>query len=137
MLPQGTSLINTKYFDDLTDQINRIDGCAELQALVSTITADMQAQINSLGQQITILAPLIIVPGSLGGVITWISNFVNSIMPTYLAAIATITQTIAAVEKLTAALENAASRITHCSITVNPLTPPPIYVSVTTPQPPA
>ena len=121
MQPQGTALLNAAYFDQLTADINKIDACAQLQAVVNAAMATLQAEVNAIEAQIAALLPIITVPTSLGGVIDWISKFVAPQLKTYLNYIAQLEQTLEAIARLAQAAQAAADRLTHCSVTVPPI----------------
>lgn len=128
MNPQGSSIINTQYFDKLTQQINSINTCAELQIVVNQAMATFQAQITALEQQLIDLLPaqaLLTVPHDLASVITWITGMINMtvgpLYQTYLTYTAQLTALLGAIANLTAAMENAATRIEHCTIVIPPI----------------
>jgi len=83
MQPQGTALVNTAYFSDLTAQINATNVCTELQALVNSIMAMLQAEVTAIKAQIAALLPLLSLPTDLGSVITWITHFAGSMSTPY------------------------------------------------------
>ena len=118
MQPQGAAVVNTAYFDALTAEINAIDTCAALQAIVNTAMASLQAEVTAIESQIAALVPLITIPTNLAGVITWITNFAGPIIRTSENYAAQLTQTLAAIERLSSAIEAAAGRLTSCSISV-------------------
>lgn len=121
MQPQGTALVNTAYFNSLTAQINAIDTCAALQAVVNTVMATLQAEIAAIEEQIASLLPLITLPTDLGSVIAWITKLAGPYIAAYENYIAQLAATVAAITALATAIENAASRLTHCTITIPPL----------------
>ena len=118
MQPQGTSLLNTAWIDELTNDINQIDACAALQALVNTAMATLQAEVNAIEAQIAALLPLIVIPTNLAGVIAWITKFIDPQIQAYLNYVAQLEQLLTAIAALTQAIQGAAERLTHCSITV-------------------
>ena len=118
MQPQGSSLVNAAYFEQLTADVNAIDGCAALQAIVNAAMATLQAEVTAIETQIASLLPLITLPTNLGQVITWIANFATPLIKPYLNYIQQLEQTLAAIAQLTQAIEAAAKRLEHCSITV-------------------
>jgi hypothetical protein len=130
MQPQGTSVLNAAYFTALTAEINNLQTCAELQALATTVMASIQAEKNAIEAQLAALAPilaLLTVPGAnLSAIVSWISNFITSVLtPIYLPYInyaTQLAQLTAAVATLATAIENAAANITSCTVTVPPLT---------------
>lgn len=122
MQPQGTGLVNTAYFDSLTAQINGINLCADLQAVVNEVMETLQAQVNAIEAQIAALLPLITLPTDLASIITWIGHLAAPYIEAYNNFIAQLAQVLAKIAALVTAIENAAARITHCSITVPPIT---------------
>jgi hypothetical protein len=121
-------LINTQYFTNLTDQINSINVCAELQAQVDDIAAQLNDQFAAIRAQIAALNPylaLIISPGNLAEVITWIDGVINTLILPYVQTITTLEAQVVALEAqvtaLVAAVENAANNIENCKITIPPI----------------
>jgi hypothetical protein len=131
MQPQGAGLINQAYYENLIQQINNLNACGELQALVNEAMASIQAEVSAIEQQIASLVPLITLPTDLGSVISWIKNFATPLIKPYLNYISQLEQTLAQIAALTSAIEAAAARLVHCSITV-----PPIVATVPTPVAP-
>jgi hypothetical protein len=123
MQPQGTSLVNAEYFAQLTADINAINGCAELQLLVNAAMATLQAEITAIEAQIASLLPLITLPTNLASVISWIAAFATPMIKPYLNYIAQLEQTLAQIAALASAIEAAAARIEHCTITIPPIVP--------------
>ena len=121
MQPQGTGVTNPAYFADLTAQINAIEGtdaCAQVQALVDTAFASLQAQITAIKHLIDSLLPQTTVPSDLGSVIAWIKSFQAPILKAYNDAIAQLEAVQASIAALATAIANAAARLTSCTITI-------------------
>ena len=126
MQAQETSPVNQQYFTDLTQQINMIaaDGllpCAEIQALVNEAAASIQAELTAIRGQIAGLTPLTTIPTSLGGVISWITNFVKPILKAVATYEAQLTSLLQSVATLEAAITAAAKRCINCNITMPPI----------------
>ena len=124
--PGGSApLVNTAFFDNLTAQVNALDVCSELQALADEAMAALQAQITAIEQQIAALLPVITIPeANLGAIITWITNFVAPYIAASEAYAAQAAQMATSIAALASAIENAASRITHCTVTVPSIVTP-------------
>ena len=129
MQPQGTSVFNAAYLQNITLQIqgianniNTIDPCAQIQAIVDEVMAEAQVEINAIESQISSLNVLITLPTNLGEVITWIGKFMAPNVQAVLNYISQLEQMVAAIAKLVAAVEEAASRIANCSISITPPT---------------
>lgn len=126
MNPQGSSLIDTSYFTNLTTQINAIQGtgaCAEVQKIVNEAAASIEAQLTAIRAQMAALLPATTLPGaSLGSIVTWITNFAQPLITAYNNLIATEAAVLAAVANLETAIANAAARLTSCTITIPPMT---------------
>ena len=127
--PQGASLIDTAYFNSLTAQINAINVCSELQAVVNEAFSTLQNEKNAIEAQIEALLPalaLLELPTDLGSVISWIGNLVTSVINPlvlpYTNYATQLVQQAEAVANLITAIENAAARIKSCSITIPPIT---------------
>lgn len=122
MQPQGTALVNTAYFDSLIAQVNAIDLCADLQAFVNEIMASLQAEVTAIEAKIAALAPIITLPTDLASVITWITNFVDPEIQAALNYANQVTQLVAKIAELATAIENAAARLTSCTISIPAIT---------------
>jgi hypothetical protein len=124
MQPQGTALINAQYFTDLTNQINAINICADLQELVDDAIASIQANIDSIKEQVDQLEALLLIPTNLSQVITWITNFQAQLLLPYTNYVTQLAETATAIANLVTAIENAAERIKNCTITIPTITIP-------------
>ncbi len=119
---QGASVFNTAWVDQLTADINSVDACAALQRLVNLAMQTIQAEINAIEAQIAALLPVITIPGAnLSAIVNWIANFVNPLIVAYETYVAQLAQALAAVARLTAAIQAAEKRLTQCSITIPPV----------------
>ncbi len=118
MQPQGTALLNAAWVDQLTTDLNKIEACGELQGVVNAAMATLQAEVNAIETQIAALLPITTVPTNLAGVIAWITKFIGPQTQAYLNYIAQLAQLADSIARLTQAMEAAAGRLTHCSITV-------------------
>jgi hypothetical protein len=118
MQPEGTALVNTSYFAELTARVNAINVCSDLQEVVSSVMASLQAEVTSIERQISSLLPLTTIPTDLGSVISWITNMATPYIAAYNNLIAQQAAVLAAIAELTSAIDNAASRIEGCVVTV-------------------
>ena len=124
-----SGLVNTEYFDSLTKQIDSIDLCADLNVVVAGVFKELEAQVAAIEAQILAYGPmlaLLTAPTNPVAAITWISDFINNHLTlqlkpaiTYVAQLAEILASIAA---LTTAIEDAATRIGSCSVTIPTIT---------------
>lgn len=126
MIPQGTSLIDTSYFDSLTAQVNGIQGtgaCEEVQDIVDAAAASINAELTAIRAQIAKLLPATSLPSAnLGSIVTWITNFAAPLITAYNNLIATEAAVLSAVANLEAAVAAAAARLTSCTITIPSIT---------------
>lgn len=125
MQPQGVSVFNPAYLanithqiDGIADDVNAINPCAAIQAIVNEAMREIQTEINAMEAQIAALKIIITIPTSLGGCIKWITNFVTPHIKVNLNYIKQMIQLIAALQNLMAAIEAAASRLTQCQIAI-------------------
>jgi molybdopterin converting factor small subunit len=125
MQPQGAAVFNPAYLANITDQINgiaddvdAINPCAAIQAIVDEAMAEIQTEIEAMESQIAVLNILITIPTSLGGCIKWITNFVAPSITVNLNYIKQMIKLIAALENLMAAIEAAAARLSNCQISI-------------------
>lgn len=119
---------NVQVFASLATEVGNIDDCAQLQACVDRAMAQFVAQYAGINSQITALAPiagLLTNPTNLSEVITWITNFSSIVLgpqyAAYLKYVTELAELIAAVATFTTEINNAASRIGSCTITIPPL----------------
>jgi hypothetical protein len=69
--------INT-YYDTLIAKVENVPSCDELATLTAENDAIVAAQLAAIQDQIDILAPLLIVPGTnLSQIVTWIQSMVD------------------------------------------------------------
>lgn len=123
--PPASTVYNPAFLNNIINQIDgiaadidAINPCAALQALVNEVMAQIQAEINSIESQIAALNILVTIPTTLGQVIGWITNFISPYIQAIVAFIQQLEQMVQAIEALIAAIEAAASRITNCQISV-------------------
>ncbi len=131
MQPIGTGPINAAYFDALSETLDGCNGCAELQAQVNAVMADLQAYLDGIGIQIALIAPvlaLLEVPTNPAQAVTWVQNFITSFLTPYVKPYEIyLTQIIElnnSVVTLIATINEVSARFTNCTITVPPLVPP-------------
>lgn len=122
MQSQGTAPVNADYFAQLTAQIDAIGGpsaCAELQALVQTAMADIEAQLAAIRSQIAALLPVITIPdANPGAIVSWITSFVAPYAKAMATFEAQLAQTLSEVAALQSAIERAAGRLLCVSVTI-------------------
>lgn len=126
MQPQGSSPSNPDFFQSLTARINAVDTCAELQSLVASAFASLQAEQSAITAQLAALQPIINLiehPGaSPAALASWIGNFIDGFLKPYVGPTLTYVQVIekriAEIAALTEAIEAAAARITSCAVSV-------------------
>ena len=118
MQAQGTSPVNTSYFDSAISTINGINVCSDLQSVVTNIGGSLNAEITAINAQIAALLPLLSIPHDLGSVISWITAAIAPHQTAYNNLLAQITAIGAQVSALESAITAAAARITHCSISI-------------------
>ena len=125
MTPQGSTLVDTSYIDNIITQLNHINACSDLQAVITTAMASLQAHISAVESSIANLLPfkaLTTAPTDLGSAITWIENLITAqIEPAYQAYLnytAQLEQLVAKIGELATAATAAAARIVGCAVTV-------------------
>jgi hypothetical protein len=134
MQPQGTSVVNASFIDNATARVNALttavgtDGaelaknsaalCAELNHLMSTVMADVQAEITAIKAKIAELLPIITLPHDLGSALTWISNFAAPQIAAYNKLQAQLTAMLAAISGLVAAITTAAGKLLSCNVSI-------------------
>lgn len=124
MNAQGSQIFDTSYINSLTDQVNQIDICADLQAFEQRVMSEIQAQISAVEAQMAFLEPIVEIlqnpEAALDKIVEWIGKFIESVLKPiyqpYLTMVSQIEQAVQAVANLTAAIENAANRIGSCVV---------------------
>lgn len=131
MQAQGTAPLNTTVIDNLIAEINAVDVCSDLQALVTKAMASLQADLDGISDQLNVLKPiqdLLTVPTDLPSVLTWAQKVINNIITPmykpYITSIHQLTTLISKIAELTAAIENAGGRIVSCAVSLPALAIP-------------
>lgn len=114
------SSLNTQYFANLTAQVNAVP-CDHLPALVTKILDKVNTLETSIQNRINAIAPLLVVPTNLPGVLTWIENMINQYVVPYNKELAQLAELEAAVVTLQAAISN---KVRQCAETVISAIPP-------------
>jgi hypothetical protein len=113
------ALVNTAYFTSLTASVNACRTCQDLQKLVTQAFGSINPVISSIAVQEALLAPLLIAPSDLPGVITWITNYITLLSGPYANLAIQLTELTAQVTSLTAAITAKAGELGgSCSITI-------------------
>lgn len=126
MIPQGSALINTDHFVNIIDSINNVEACDELQELVNSSMASINAVKANITAELAKLMPVLALtspPGAnLTGIVTWITDFIDLTLTPMVKPTITyadqLTATLAEIAKVVTAIEAAAARLTTCSITM-------------------
>ena len=128
MTPQGSNLIDVEYFNNMTRAINAASTCEELQALVDESFKSLASTKKAIQEELAKIAPMLALltpPTSLGAIISWVKTFITSyltpMVKPYLTYASQLTAMLAQIAALTAAIENAAKRLTSCQIKIPPL----------------
>jgi CelD/BcsL family acetyltransferase involved in cellulose biosynthesis len=121
MQTESTAVVNTAYFDNITAQVNAIQGvdvCVGVQEILDEAAVAVQAQLDAIRKEISALLPLSGSPGSLGAVISWIKSMASQYAAAIAAYEAEITQTLAAVGRLEAAIASLSKRLVTCNLSL-------------------
>lgn len=127
--PQGSSLLNTSYFQSATNRINAATSCAELQAIVTETFESIQPVKTSISSELAKLQPILAMlsapttnPAS---IVTWIQSFITGFLTpltqpsiTYAAQLTALAAQIAA---LTAAITASQAKFPGCAVNVPPI----------------
>jgi hypothetical protein len=131
--PQDTALINDQWFANAKAQINAVADniqangpCAQIQSLVNSLMADLQAAVTAVKEQISKLAQLLVAPTDLGSVIAWIKNFQQQYIQPYTKYLQQLEQWASELSSLISTIIAAAGRCLNCSINIPSIdmTPP-------------
>lgn len=131
MIPQGTAVINTAYFDNIIDQLNGLsnleqEACAYLQQVIEQVFADIEAQIQSLLDKLQKLIPpleIFPLPQSLQDLITWAEKVAKSIAGPALAAYATVVINITLIATKVAEIQQAIQSVLSNGLNCSPNIP--------------
>ena len=125
MNPQGSSIINTSQYESMTERIESVKSCEQLQQVGAEIIASLNAETAAITAQFDKVFPLVALltaPTSPDAVIDWIKGLIdNLIKPLAKPAITYPTQIAArtvAITDLVDAINKKASEFQECSITL-------------------
>lgn len=134
MNPQGSQLINLDYFKSLTDQVNGVANCADLQAVTDEAFAGINVMIQGIEGQLALLAPILSLltapSASPTAIVTWITSFITGFLTPYVKPSATyaaqLTQLVAQMSAISVSIENKASSFEFCQVAVPPVVTTPV-----------
>lgn len=123
---EGSELVNAQYFTDLTNRVNAVSTCADLQALVTKEIESLSGIKQMINAEVARLSPyiqLLTAPSAdLTKIVTWISNFITADLEpkyqAYLAYAIQLTALTTAVTNLITAIEQKAAQLQSCTINV-------------------
>lgn len=123
MQPQKTSITNESYFSSLKEQIESTTVCSDLQKEADDLIASLNAAKKAISDQINSLLPtldLLSGPGSIDGVVSWITNFIDAVLKPITIPYDVLTKQLAELEakadELLAAIRDASLNIPDCNI---------------------
>ena len=126
MQQQGTAATNPDFITNLTEQINGISICSELQELSDEVMQEIKFQLSGINLELDKLLPihaLLSPPTDLGSILSWINNLISSVITPlykpYLTYIQQLTSLASELSTLVSAIEAAAARIGSCSISMD------------------
>lgn len=120
------AVINLAYYISMTERVNKINECADLQVFVDEAMQSILDEKNALIDQIAQYAPMLelltVSFTDIGSVISFLENFITAFLTPYLKPYITMSAELVAlvaqIAELVAAIEAAAGRIPSCSITI-------------------
>ena len=125
MQPQGSSIVNTAYFDAAIATVNAIPTCADLTKFALDELVSLAATKDGINAQLADLEPLLAlltIPTNPAQLLTWASNFITSYLAPQLAPYTTYTAQLIAYEaqiaRLVAAITAKAASIPNCTISL-------------------
>lgn len=127
MIAQGSHLVNSVHFSNLTKSIKAARSCEELQALADEMSESLSALKSGISAELASLQPMLALlqaPGAnLAELVNWISNFIKAYL-TQMAQPALVYATQLAelelqIATLASAISDAASRFTSCSVSMS------------------
>jgi hypothetical protein len=132
--------LNPQYFTSLIAKVNAFGDnihsdedaiCTAIQNFEAEIMADIQAMLTSIENQIKSLLPMVSIPTDLGSCISWITNAAAPYIKAVAAAEAEIAEVTSSLSALAAAIQNAASKLTSCTVTPTIVVPPTLLAART------
>lgn len=134
MNPQGSQPVNLAYFQSLTDQVNGVANCGELQSLTDEAYASINAMIKGIEDQLALLAPILALltapSANPAAIVTWITSFITGFLTPYVKPSATytaqLTQLVAQMSAVAASIESKASSFEFCQVAVPPVVTTPV-----------
>lgn len=126
MNPQGSSLINVDQYTAMSERVDNIASCKELQEVsdetISSLNAETEAIIAQL-EKANALAALLTPPTDLGEVIDWITGIITNVIgPLAIPATTYSAQVIArtaAIADLVDKINKKSEEFSSCSIDID------------------
>lgn len=122
MQAQGSGVINQSYFDNMIAAVNSAQSCAALNDLSSQIMSSINAELEALNSQNTLVASLgALNPMSitnLGAAVNAIRMMLVPYQSAYVTYLAQFTATTAAIAQLQAAVATASAKFASCSVSL-------------------
>lgn len=125
--------INEQYFNDIADQLDRVDVCPEIQVLLDRVFQEVQTEIDSLAEQAGVLIPIAelvaLAITDLPSVLTFLQKLVTAVIVPYVAPylkmVAELAETVVAMERVVTSAQAAAERVAGgCDLTIPTLDVP-------------
>ncbi|MGO4704080.1 hypothetical protein [Dyella sp. 2RAB6] len=124
MLGQGSSIINTAYFDALKVRANGIRSCEDLQAFTSEVMGSLNANVAAINQQLAMLQPILALlkppAANPAEIVSWLTNFITAFLTPYakpaVVYVAQVAAVMAAMAELQSLLQSKSMEFPGCSI---------------------
>ena len=94
----------TEYLKSMEDRIDSINTCEALQEAANSIEKELQELLSSITEQMNVLKGLMVSPGNIGEVITWINKMIAQFSGPYQAYILELTLTTVKIAEILAKL---------------------------------
>ena len=126
MIPQGTTILNTEIFTNLTAAAQAAPTCAALQSVTDSAFASLNALDGAMSEEYAALEPILALltapAANPSAIVTWITNFISAFLtPIAKPAInypTQVTEFLSQKAALEAAIEAAAAALPSCTITI-------------------
>jgi len=125
MNPQGSGVINLDQYEKMSDRIDSVQSCADLQKIGTQILESLYAENAAIQVQLDKLAPiaaLLEAPASIDDVVDWITGLITGVLqPLYAPALTYPTQLAAraaAITDLINKINDKANQFQSCNITL-------------------
>lgn len=128
MLPQGSEVFNTTYFDSLLEKVNSVGSCDQLQTVSIDVLGSLNALKAGITSQLEALTPILALlsPPGPEDAVSWITNFIEVYLrPLTLPTVnysLQLTELTAKIAEITSAITSKQVEFPSCNVTLPQVT---------------